>query len=72
MLSTLAMLTVGCLIDGAIVALLAYLIDGRRAARLLYGTQYVRARGSPFVRATYALRRRSAREGVTCSGSLPL
>lgn len=35
--STLAILAAGCLIDGAIVAVLAYLTDGRRAARPLYG-----------------------------------
>jgi hypothetical protein len=37
MLSTLAILAAGCLIDGAIVAVIAYLTDGRRAARPLYG-----------------------------------
>ena len=38
-LSTLATLAVGCLIDGAIVAQLAYITDGRRGGRLSYGTR---------------------------------
>ena len=42
MLSILAMLAAGCLIDVAIVAVLAYLTDGRRAARPLYGARLPR------------------------------
>jgi hypothetical protein len=37
--SVRAAVAVGCLIDGAIIALLAYMTDGRRGARLLYGTR---------------------------------
>ena len=45
LLSTAAILTAGCLIDGIIVFALAYLTDGRRSARAFYG-----ARRAPVLR----------------------
>ena len=39
LLSTAAILTAGCLIDGMIVFALMYLTDGRRSARALYGAR---------------------------------
>jgi hypothetical protein len=36
LLSTIAILAAGCLIDGALILLLARLTDGRRPARALY------------------------------------
>jgi hypothetical protein len=43
-LSTIAILAAGCLIDVALILLLARLTDGRRPARALYG-----ARAAPVV-----------------------
>jgi len=48
LLSTIAILAAGCLIDGALILLLARLTDGRRAARALYG-----ARAGPVVRSLH-------------------
>jgi hypothetical protein len=45
LLSTVEILTAGCLIDGLIVLALIYLTDGRRSARAFYG-----ARRAPILR----------------------
>jgi len=68
MLSTLATLAVGCLIDGAIVALLAYMTDGRRGARRFHGTPHTGASRNPLGVETELLPRWPAREGLPCSG----
>lgn len=43
MLATVAFLTAGCLIDGLIILVLAYLTDGRRTARELYPPRATRS-----------------------------
>jgi len=48
LLSTIAILIAGCLIDGALILLLARLTDGRPSAAALYG-----ARVAPVVRSLH-------------------
>ena len=64
MLSTLATLAVGCLIDGAIVALLAYMTDGRRGARRFHGTPHTGASRNPLGVETELLPRWPARPEI--------